>query len=222
MKPPFFPLQHLGLSALCVVALLICSSIPNAISYAISTHDVAPIWLMLFHPNFAWILIVPGLWIAVGAPAVFVASGKQPRLRPYRVYMLIVWPLSWGLLASFVGANGGWDERRAGLIAASARAQPLINAIEQYRADKGALPAELGDLVPQYLSAIPNTGMTAYPKFYYRNHEKRIEGALFHSYEFGIHTNYGLSFDRFYYWPENNYPPSSSIERIGNWAYLHE
>lgn len=211
--------------ALCVVIVLVCSSIPMSVSYAISTHDVAPIWISIFHPYLAWLWTVAQLGIVVAAPIVFLASWKVAQLRPFRFYALLVWPLSWGLLASFIGSNAGWGERRAGLINASVRTIPLIVAIENYRFDNGAPPATLTALVPRYIAAIPPTGMTAYPEFYYYSTAKRPEGATFHSYEVGVQTPFGLSFDRFYYWPEADYPKlsrSGRIERVGNWAYLHE
>ncbi len=210
---------------LCLLAVLICSPIPMSISYAILTHQVAPIWLIIFNPLFNFALVIAGLWLVVGAPALFAASWKNPKLRPFRWHALMVWPLSWGLFASFFGANGGWSERRHGLIAASQRTQPLIAAIEKYRADNGQPPDELTDLVPQYIAVIPSTGMTAYPNWRYLGPTNRPRGGDYHSYELGVPTPFGLNFDVFYYWPEENYPASSSngrIERIGKWAYLHE
>ena len=211
--------------ALCILLALICSPIPMSISYAISTRDVAPFWIGIFHPSTAWLWTVAQLGLVVGAPIVFLASWKIATLRPLRIYALLVWPLSWGLFASFVGSNAGWLQRRVGLMDASVRAIPLIVAIENYRFDNGKPPAKLSDLMPQYLRAIPATGMAAHPNFYYYSDTKRPEGATFHSYEVGVQTPFGLSFDRFYYWPENNYPKTSRsgrVERIGDWAYLHE
>ena len=213
------------LGVLCVGLALICSPIPMSISYAILTHDVAPVWLIVFNPLFNFALVIAGLWLAIGAPVLFALSWHKSNLRPFRVYALIIWPMSWGLFASFFGANAGWAERRAGLVRASRRAQPLTAAIEQYRANNGAPPAALDHLVPRYLAAIPPTGMTAYPAWRYLGPADRPEGADFGSYELYVRTNFGLNFDRFYYWPEQDSPEFSSsgrIERIGDWAYLHE
>jgi hypothetical protein len=47
------------------------------------------------------------------------------------------------------------------------RQSQLINAIEEYRLQNGKYPDLLTDLVPNYISNIPGTGMCGYPTFEY-------------------------------------------------------
>lgn len=109
------------------------------------------------------------------------------------------------------------------LLAVANGAEPLINAIEQYNLEKGRYPDALSELSPEYIDAIPNTGMCGYPEFVY---EKAQPGAGFSKYMLYIHTpGGGINFDRFLYWPEGGYPDyfyGGYSELIGKWAYIHE
>jgi hypothetical protein len=51
------------------------------------------------------------------------------------------------------------------LLRVTERAQPLVSAVAEYRADRGHPPASLDDLVPLYLDQIPRTGIGAWPEF---------------------------------------------------------
>lgn len=105
------------------------------------------------------------------------------------------------------------------------RSTPLVSAIFQYTDDHGALPKSLGELVPDYLSEIPQTGIMAYSDYRYYVGEKaeRYEGnpwILIVSTPSG-----GINFDKFMYFPLQNYPErgySGYFERIHEWAYLPE
>ncbi len=63
------------------------------------------------------------------------------------------------------------------------------------------------------------------PRFEYLPDETRSGGAS-GGYELRIQcTSGGIDFDRFIYWPSERYPErfeSSTVERIGRWAYEHE
>ncbi|KOR27441.1 hypothetical protein TI03_06900, partial [Achromatium sp. WMS1] len=48
------------------------------------------------------------------------------------------------------------------------RSKPLATAIKQYEKLKGKPPSTLDELVPQFLSNIPGTGMPAYPNYEYK------------------------------------------------------
>jgi hypothetical protein len=49
------------------------------------------------------------------------------------------------------------------------RAKPLVMAIENYHVENGKPPPTLQALVPEYIDAIPGTGMKGYPEFEYRD-----------------------------------------------------
>ncbi|RYG53405.1 hypothetical protein EON80_32750 [bacterium] len=103
------------------------------------------------------------------------------------------------------------------------RSQPLIQAIENYRREHDQYPAQLSDLAPEHLLEVPYTGAVGYPQFRYK---KASENSLFKSYELQIFTPVGgINFDTFNYWPEHAYPKTmygGTVERIGDWAYVHE
>lgn len=117
---------------------------------------------------------------------------------------------------------------------ATKKAQPLIDAIEKYRDEKGQYPEKLDNLVPDYLEEIPFTGMCIYPEFAY----KRIEtvkcqprkGSAWMKmdtggYELYVDTARLLSFDSFRYWPSKSYPYymyGGIVEQISSWAYVWE
>jgi hypothetical protein len=105
------------------------------------------------------------------------------------------------------------------------RSVPLVGAIKDYEATQGRPPPSLEALVPTYLPRVPRTGMMAYPDYQYRigaEAERRAGNPW-------ILTVYtptgGINFDEFMYFPLQNYPKTGyggSLERIRDWAYLHE
>lgn len=105
------------------------------------------------------------------------------------------------------------------------RSAPLVSAISRYIDDHGAPPQSLNELVPDYLSEIPKTGIMAYSEYRYEVGEnaERYEG---NPWVLRVFTpSGGINFDEFMYFPLQNYPDrgyGGSFERVGNWAYLHE
>jgi hypothetical protein len=59
--------------------------------------------------------------------------------------------------ATFTGYTEGLkgSEDKALAVASGANTEDVQGAVEKYRADKGALPASLQDLVPNYLDHVP-------------------------------------------------------------------
>ncbi len=124
------------------------------------------------------------------------------------------------------GIRLGHQTRMIGMRDFTIRAKPLVAAIHQYEQDHHAPPESLQNLVPEYLPAIPSTGMGAYPEFQYstgancrrRNHEN--------PWTLSVLTSIGiLNWDRLLYFPRQNYPEhgySGTLERVGDWAYVHE
>jgi hypothetical protein len=105
------------------------------------------------------------------------------------------------------------------------RSVPLVQAIRAYEAQHGQPPPSLAALVPDFLSAVPNTGMGAYPDYKYYTGEEaaRYDG---NSWILVIPTSRGvLNWDSFMYFPLQNYPKTGYggvLERIEDWAYVHE
>jgi hypothetical protein len=129
---------------------------------------------------------------------------------------------------------GGWilgvrfahETRMAGMKSFTVRAEPLIEAVRQYERNHGAPPESLQSLVPTYLPEIPSTGMGAYPNYGYvtgaecRNRYRENPWAL------TVATPIALvNGDQMLYFPRQNYPEDGyggSLERVREWAYVHE
>ncbi len=101
----------------------------------------------------------------------------------------------------------------------------LIPAIKQYVFDKGTPPKTLASLIPAYLAEIPSTGIGAYPNYQYITGDKAKKWNN-NSWVIYINTPIGmLNWDIFLYLPNQNYPEKGYggvLERIGQWAYVHE
>lgn len=116
------------------------------------------------------------------------------------------------------------DIRHGAFINLAKRSQPLITAIKNYEIKHGGPPSKLEQLVPEFLSSIPHTGMGAYPDYEYTGGC----GAACHDNPWMIEVSTpsgGINFDRFFYFPKQNYPKEGYggvLEKIEDWAYVHE
>lgn len=106
------------------------------------------------------------------------------------------------------------------------RSQPLIQAIKQFEQDQGVPPKELVELVPDYLSAVPDTGIRACPEYrYYSGDIARKQYAGNPWVLWFPAPVFGVGFDEMLYFPKQNYPKrgyGGSLERVADWAYVHE
>ena len=114
----------------------------------------------------------------------------------------------------------------AGMRSFSQRSQSLINAINAYERDHSAPPGSLDDLVPDYLPAVPSTGMMAYPEYQYYTDDEAKEHYADNPWALSVFTpGGGINFDMMLYFPNQNYPDrgyGGGLERVGDWAYVHE
>lgn len=103
--------------------------------------------------------------------------------------------------------------------------QQIINAIKDYETKYGHPPKALTDLVPEYLSKIPSTGLKGHPDFDY------LTGSDIEKYHYGNHWILSVfppcagGFDMFQYYPKGNYPlkeEGSKLELINGWVYVNE
>ena len=219
--------KPLVLGALCVLLAFYFSPLSAIVGYAIATHDIALLWTKLFAPISVFIVFA-GVFVAfaffcVALSAIVEAYQKREALTPkfyYAVLFCVIYVAGYIL---YPGLNVGWPKRRAGLQQAATRARPLISAIEKFRLEKKRAPYNLQELMPDYLSKIPQTGMVVYPRFDYSTHNQRTK---FQTYQLQVQTSAGfINWDTFNYWPEGDYPAKlygGRVERIGAWAYVHE
>lgn len=103
------------------------------------------------------------------------------------------------------------------------RSKPLVAAIHAYVWKHGGPPQSLEALVPDFLPAVPSTGMGAYPKYDYICPATAYQG---NPWIIRVFTPSGfINFDQFMYFPLTNYPAQGYrgwVERIGEWGYVHE
>ena len=222
--------KPIGLGALCVGLALYLSPLSIVVGYGLATHELSPWWAKLWSPGLTFILAMFGMLIAfaafcVAAAAAIEAYQERARLAPKFAYATLFCVVYLAGFVFYPGLSLAWPQRRVGLQRAAVRARPLVNAIEKFRADKQRAPHDLQELVPHYLPAVPQTGMALYPRFDYSTH-KEWKDAEFKTYQLQVRTPVGwLNWDTFNYWPEGGYPAQmggNRVERIGDWAYVHE
>lgn len=125
------------------------------------------------------------------------------------------------LVGIWVG-QGVW---RAAFIRLERRSEPLVQAIHTFVRETGKPPSSLSDLVPKYIAHVPTTGMAAYPNYEFVSGAKAKEYSENPWALFVPTTTGGLNWDVFLYLPRQNYPQEGygdTLERIGDWAYVHE
>ena len=170
---------------------------------------------MLYHIAFlAAVVMLPVMLVRV--------CMKRTRTRA-RLWLMVITAyvpcfVAGGMLEHHVW-SAGWE-------AFSERSQPLIAAIKKYERDQGMPPERLADLVPDYLSVLPYTGMRACSEYQYETGPDTREGFNENPWVLRISPPvFGVGFDLVLYFPNQNYPEhgyGGSLERVGDWAYVHE
>lgn len=128
-------------------------------------------------------------------------------------------------VSTFGGFKFGERVRIAAFRDLAGRSAPVVHAIQSYESRHGAPPTDLAALVPEFLPSIPGTGMAAYPNYEYHvgKSAAHYEG---NPWVLEVFTPTGLiNFDQFVFFPLQNYPESGYggwVERIADWAYVHE
>jgi hypothetical protein len=164
------------------------------------------------------ILIVPFLAFAVSGGAVLGLLVAQTR-RKCTLILAASSPLV--LLCPptvFVSAK----LRLLGFRLASDRAAPLVEAIHEHARRVGYPPESLDQLVPEYLPSVPGrlppielvSGDKA--REYYQGNPWVLTAIV---------STGSVNWDKFLYFPLQNYPSTGYggwLERIGDWAYVHE
>ena len=104
-------------------------------------------------------------------------------------------------------------------------AAPLVAAIHKYDSTYGYPPETLGELNITYPDD-HNIKGGALPEFKYLQGEQVRERYHGNRWVLMLDTPTGpLRWDRFLYYPEQNYPSLANggwLEKVGDWAYLHE
>ncbi|MEQ8851537.1 hypothetical protein [Gimesia sp.] len=175
---------------------------------------------------FLWLLIFYGLALLVAVLAIPVSLVALCFRRTRRdalwvlILSLIYLPLT------FAAIPLGWQVRMQRMATFAERSKPLVQAIARYTDDHGTPPETLEQLVPDYLPHVPGTGMMAYPTYHYYAGAQSRERYQGNAWALVVPTGSGgFNWDQMLYFPLQNYPEhgyGGSLERVGNWAYVHE
>lgn len=163
------------------------------------------------------------LIVAILAVPVLIIRLIPKRTRHRSLSLLIMSVLF--IIPCVVGFKLGSKVRRAGLQSFIQRSQSLISAINAYERDHSVPPYSLHDLVPNYVSAVPSTGMMASPDYHYYSGEKASDLCAGNPWALSVSTLNAGSFDKMLYFPDQNYPKrgyGGRLESIEDWAYVHE
>jgi len=98
---------------------------------------------------------------------------------------------------------------------ATGNAKPLIVALHLHYDQEGFYPANLGELVPQYIHEIPNTGMAGYPQYEYLLDDRHSDHYVL---KINLSPPWTLS-EEMWFWPEQDYDRES---KSGPWRYQQE
>ncbi len=127
-------------------------------------------------------------------------------------------------VASVTALKLSTDIRQNGVRQFALRSHQLITAIHKYSDTYGHPPEKLENLVPDYLPAVPPTGMSAYPKYIYFNSQSPTykDNPWVLSVDFAEGP---LDFSQLLFFPLQNYPEQGYggwLEKIDDWALVHE
>ena len=200
-----------------------------AIAYAIATKRLG---LLIYSPVFFVAAFGKELFAALfflGAILGFPVAALVAVINRKRTAWLLAGQAVLIAATAFGATKSYFHSRDWGARHAADRGNQIVEAINRYQASEGKLPDTLKDLVPRELEWVPNTGMIGYRSFHYfgpvDEAVAKDEQRLFATYEIRVNLYKFLQFDSLVYWPEGNYPDfmySGWVERIGDWAYVHE
>lgn len=195
---------------------LVC--IPAAEWGAVSCYgSLSLCWLLL------WIPLFFSLPVFAAVPTFFVALLGLIFRRFRRNAAVVALCLASFVLAFIVSLQIGNNVRMSAFHRLAERSKPLIVAIQAFEQRHGHPPESLQALVPEFIVSVPSTGMKAYPNYEYSTVSTNYYD---NPWALVVFTPSGaINFDQFMYFPRTNYPEADyggSLERVGDWAYVHE
>ena len=115
--------------------------------------------------------------------------------------------------------------RHKAFVELAARSQLLVDAIGSFERKYGQPPNHLSELIPEFFTEVPRTGIGRYPTYHYQSKFENPTDYYDNPWFLKVSTRDGMNFDQFLYFPKQNYPEKDfggTLERIGSWAYVHE
>jgi hypothetical protein len=165
-------------------------------------------------------LPLPAAFLAIPV-AVILLFRRGNRIKELKILLACILYLIVGMAGIRLTA----DVRHNAFVDLAQRSRPLVTAIKQFETKYGKPPSNLEQLIPEFLSAVPGTGIGASPNYEYivvtdkSNYEAN-------PWILQISTPSGLmNWDVFLYFPKQNYPEvgyGGVFEPIEDWAYVHE
>lgn len=172
---------------------------------------------------FSSLFLTPFVLSVIASPLLLILVFFR-KTRPFAIPSVVFSLVS--LIAISAGSRLGGNIRMAAFDSLGQKSMGLVQAIEAFKSARGHWPSQLDELVPDFLPAIPSTGMSAYPHFEYHATADTPENHSGNPWVLILQTPMGFpNWDRFMYFPRQNYPErgyGGRIERLGNWAYVHE
>ncbi len=158
-----------------------------------------------FLPGLMDLFRIPlAVMVLVSVFGYFRAGMKAPASLPGRRAGAVMWLC----LLVILYASGQYKFKRM-----QSRMEPLFSALEKYKADKGAYPAALGQLEPEYIERVPACGFApADGPYYFQSRDDRsASGSLGRSqYNIVCQRPVWLGYSRYYYDSQYGYWDKSS------------
>lgn len=183
-------------------------------------------YLVVAPPPLSSLAILDPLWVGLAVilgfgflnPPLVIIGLLFESKRSCLAYSFLLVPI---VAVTTFGLNLGNHIRMCAFVDLAERLDPVIVAINKYEKDRGHLPGNLRQLVPEYLASPPTTNMGIYRHIEF----ELIAGPGEDAWELVIPCSSRLgNFDEFFYQPSEKYLHRSGgvIEPIGKWAYFHE
>lgn len=200
--------------------LLLCAS-PLALLPLLQYVALSPVGtsMLLWIEGLLALLLLPALGVMLVTPFLLISRGlRRGAARALACALVFTPSFVVGMLASAHLRHRAFEDL-------AERSMALVSAIEAFELAHGSPPPDLDALVPDFLPAVPGTGLGAHPRYDYHVGEAAVR---FDQNPWAIVVSVpsgGINFDTFMYFPRQNYPVrgyGGGIQRIGKWAYVHE
>lgn len=186
-------------------------------------------------PSGLWLGALVGIVVLLLLAAALFGSAALLLVRSARRWALACLPILAACLVAvmvslLLGLATGSRARMFGFEQLAQRSAPLVEAITGYERRYGHPPSTLQALIPEFLAAVPGAAGSPHSAYEYRvcgaDERADMAGCNGNPWILRLSTPSGpINFDEFLYYPLQNYPESNDLgwlERIEDWAYLHE
>jgi hypothetical protein len=179
-----------------------------------------PVLPLVEYAQPAW--LEPLLWMVLPIALLWLIFVVIPVFLLFRELRAAGTHLAVGLPIFVLAVLGAAPLRDVAYVAAFERladaSKPLVAAIAAYEARHGAAPESLHALVPEFLEAVPQTGLWVCRDYGYRvgtGNQWILEILV---------PRFLVDTDRFLYSPRGDYVALAGgrFDRIGAWAYVHD